>query len=132
MRIQEILPQGNILFPEEYYTSQNLYFRIEEYIREKVFLHMQEEIPHSSYVHVEEVDDREDICNIQAYIYVETDSQKYIMIGKSGSNITRIGKQSRRDLEDLLGKKVFLSLRVKVRKNWRKDSKLLARMFSQV
>ena len=89
-KIKEILPTGHPFYPDDYYTDQDIYFRISEIVREKVFLHTTEEVPHSTYVEIEEIDDQEALFKIQAYIYTETDSQKYIIIGKSGSLITKI------------------------------------------
>ncbi|MDD2871493.1 MAG: GTPase Era [Candidatus Gracilibacteria bacterium] len=124
-KVKSHLKTGPMFFPEDYYTKQDIYFRISEIIREKTFLHTKEEIPHSIYVGVEEIQDTEDLLKMVAYIYTETDSQKYIVIGKSGSLIQTIGKEARIELEQIFGKKVFLALRVKTKKNWRKDDKLI-------
>jgi GTP-binding protein Era len=72
----------DVYFPEDFYTQQSLRFRISEIIREKVFIMGKEEIPHSSFVQVESMEDTKKIFKIAAYIYVETESQKYILIGK--------------------------------------------------
>lgn len=99
-----------------------MYFRISEIIREKVFLHTKEELPHSVFVGVEEIDDSDEkLLKIVAYIYTETESQKYIIIGKNGSLITKIGKEARIEFEKIFDKKVFLALRAKTKKGWRKD-----------
>ena len=124
-KIKTFLKEWQILFPVDFYTKQNIYFRISEIIREKIFLNTNKEIPHSVYVWVEEIHDKKDIFKIVAYIYVESESQKYIIIWKSWTLITKIWSESRIELEDIFGKKVFLALRVKVRKNWRKDEKLV-------
>jgi GTP-binding protein Era len=68
------------LFPEEYYTKQDINFRISEIIREKVFLNTKEEIPHSIYIKTEEIEEKDDLIKIVAYIFAETESQKYIII----------------------------------------------------
>lgn len=81
------LPIAPILFPEDMYTKQDIYFRISEIIREKAFLVAKEELPHSIYIAVEEIEDRPEILRISAYIYTDTESQKYIIIGKSGTLI---------------------------------------------
>ena len=69
-----------LLFPTDFYTKQDIYFRISEIIREKVFLNTKEELPHSIFVGVEEIEDTQSLLKIVAYIYAETDSQKYILI----------------------------------------------------
>ncbi|MDP2090896.1 MAG: GTPase Era [Candidatus Gracilibacteria bacterium] len=129
-KVKNYLKMGPIYFPEEYYTKQDIYFRISEIIREKAFLNTKEELPHSVYVGVEEIEDTDEILRIIAYIYTETDSQKYIIIGKGGSLIQTIGKEARIELEKIFGKKVFLALRAKSNKNWRKDEKLLKELLN--
>jgi len=130
-KIKSYLPKWPMLFPEDVYTKQDMYFRISEIIREKVFLNTKEELPHSVYIWVEEIEDLtleknwKDLLKIVAYIYTETDSQKYIVVWKNGKLITKIWKEARIELEKIFEKKVFLALRVKVRKNWRKDEKLV-------
>ncbi len=123
--IKNILPIGPLLFPEDFYTKQDMFFRISEIIREKVFLNTKEEIPHSIFISVEEIKDEENILKIVAYINAESDSQKYILIWKKGSLIAKMWKESRLELEEVFWKKVFLALRVKVRKNWRKNEKVV-------
>lgn len=129
-KIKENLKKWQILFPEDYYTKQSLNFRISEIIREKAFLRAKEELPHSIFIQVEEIVEEENINKIVAYIYVETDSQKYIVIWKAGKIIQEIWKEARIELEKMFGKKVFLALRVKVQKNWRKNEKLIKRIMS--
>ncbi len=129
-KTKKYLKVSNIEYPEDLYTKQDIYFRISEIIREKAFEYTKEELPHSTFIWVEEIEHEqtkswEDIMKVVAYVYVETDSQKYIVIGKSGTLIEKIGKQARIDLEKIFDKKVFLSLRVKVQKNWRKNDKLV-------
>jgi len=127
--IQSRLPTWPLLFSEDYYTKQSLNFRISEIIREKLFYELKEELPHSVFVAVEEVEDDERwMKRISAYVYTETDSQKYIVIGKWWTLITKVWKASRIELEEVFGQKVFLSLRAKVRKNWRKDEGFIKKM----
>ena len=128
LAIKEKLPLGPTLFPEDYYTKQNLYFRISEIVREKLFEELKEELPHSVFVAVEEIEDTDKLKKISAYIYAETDSQKYIIIGKGGALLTKIWKNARLELEEIFWQKVFLSLRVKVKKNWRKDEGFIKKM----
>jgi len=123
------LPEGPILFPEDYYTKQDIYFRISEVIREKLFHNLKEEMPHSVFVAVEEIEDDEKwMKRISAYIYTETDSQKYIVIWKWGKLITKVWTLARIELEEIFGQKVFLSVRAKVKKNWRKDEGFVKKM----
>lgn len=127
-KIKSYLKLWPLLFPEDIYTKQDIYFRISEIIREKVFLNTKEELPHSTYIWVEEILDNDELLKIVAYVYVETDSQKYIVIWKSWSLITKIWTQARKDIEKIFEKKVFLALRVKVKKNWRKDDNLVKKI----
>lgn len=112
-------------YPEDYYTDQDIYFRISEIVREKVFLNTTEEIPHSTYVEIEEIEEEEKLLKIQAYVYTETDSQRYIIVGKSGNLITKIGTEARLELEEIFWKKVFISLRVKTMEKWRRNDKII-------
>lgn len=124
-QIKSLLPLWPTFFPEDFYTKQSIYFRISEVIREKVFLHTKQELPHSVFVAIEEIDDQEELLRIVAYIYTETESQKYIVVWNKGSLISQIGKEARLDLEKIFEKKIFLALRAKSKKWWRKDEKFL-------
>lgn len=124
------LPEGPQYYPEEMVTDQPERFIVAELIREKVLHLTREEIPYSIAVVVEQMKSREgkDIIDIEATVYVERDSQKGIIIGKSGTMLKRIGTLARKDMENILGNKVFLNIWVKVRKNWRMNEQSL-RMF---
>ncbi len=121
------LPDGPQYYPEDMVTDQPEQFVVAELIREKVFQITREEIPYSIAVVVDNMRPREDgtLLDIEATIYVERDSQKGIIIGKSGSMLKRIGTQARRDIETILGARVYLNLWVKVRKKWRMDEQSL-------
>ena len=121
--IEKYLPVGPLWFPTGMETDQPVEVIIAEFIREKILLTMHDEVPHAVGVVVEDMEynRRKNIERIYASVYVERDSQKGIIIGKGGNAIKEIGSQARKDLETLLGKKVFLDLQVKVRKNWRRD-----------
>lgn len=127
-KIKGNLQTGPAFFPDDYYTKQDIYFRISEIIREKVFLHTKEEIPHATFIWVDELDDKPEILRIVAYVYAESDSQKYVLIWKNWALVTKIGTLARKELEKVFDKKVFLALRVKVKKNWRKDDKFTKHM----
>lgn len=117
------LPPGPRWFPQDMSSDQPIEILIAEYIREKILRTMRDEVPYAVGVEVEEYSysRKRDLAGIRAVIYVERDSQKGIIIGKGGSMIKLIGTQARMDLERLLGTRVHLDLRVKVRKNWRRD-----------
>lgn len=107
-----------------------MFFRISEIIREKVFTNTKEEIPHSIFISVDEIEenktnDWKELLKIVAYINAESDSQKYILIWKWWKLIAKMWKESRIEIEQIFWKKTFLALRVKVRKNWRKNEKLI-------
>lgn len=125
------LPEGPQYFPEGVVTDQPLNFIISEIIREKILERTREEIPYSVAVVVEEAKEDPDkgIISIRALIYVERDSQKAIIIGKGGSMLKDVGTVSRTEIERLLGSKVFLELWVKVKKDWRKDERIISEIF---
>ena len=115
------LPQGPQLFPEDMVTDQPERVVMAELIREKILRFTEEEVPHSVAVVIEhmERDEEDDKLIVHAAIYVERSGQKAIIIGKQGAMIKRIGTAARRDIEELLGEKVYLKLWVRVKENWR-------------
>lgn len=121
------LPEGPQYYPEDMVTDQPERFIVAELIREKVLYSTREEIPYSIAVVVERMQTREEanIIDIDATVYVEKLSQKGILIGKSGKMLKRIGTLARKDIEMILGTKVFLTLWVKVQKNWRMNDNYL-------
>ena len=122
------LPEGPAWFPPDMQTDQPMEVVIAEFIREKILRNFFDEVPHAIGVAVEEMEfEKPNLYRIYAVIYVERDSQKGIIIGKRGAAIKRIGTEARKDLELLLGAKVFLDLSVKVRKNWRRDANQIRR-----
>lgn len=135
-KIFEFLPEGDFLYPPEYYTDQSMDLRITEVIREQLFLELGEEVPYACFVQVTQIEEKwgtpdkpHPMLSIQAYINVETESQKVIVIGKWGKKIGEIGLKSRIILEEIFWKKIFLALRVKVARNWRKDERVLNKVF---
>ena len=124
--ITKHLPEGPDYFPDDMITDQPERVIAAEMIREKVLLSTHDEVPHSIAVEVDEfkVRENEDVY-IRATIFVERDSQKGIVIGAKGSLLKKIGQQARRDIEALLGCKVFLELWVKVKADWRNKDKAL-------
>ena len=123
------LPEGPAWFPPDMETDQPLEVLIAEFIREKILRSFDDEVPHAIGVQCEEFeyDRKKDLYRIFANIYVERESQKGIIIGKRGASIKQIGSKARTDLEQLLGCRVWLDLRVKVKKNWRKDANQIRR-----
>jgi GTP-binding protein Era len=124
-----VLPQGPPYFPEDTLTDASERFLAAEMIREQVFRLTGEEIPYATAVTVDAFKEksRGDLVKIEATIHLERDSQKGIVIGKSGSKLKQIGVQSREQIEHMLGAKVYLKLFVRVQKNWRKDTRAIKR-----
>jgi GTP-binding protein Era len=124
-----LLPEGPFLYPPEERSDLPSEVRLAELIREQVLRRTRDEIPHSIEVVVEAISQRDDgLYEVQAEVWAEADSQKAILIGKSGSMVRSIGAAARRELERELGGQVFLDLQVKVRKRWRRDEGLLDRL----
>ncbi|MDR0888830.1 MAG: GTPase Era [Coriobacteriales bacterium] len=126
------LPEGPLWFPKDVTTDQPLEVIVAEFIREKILRLTFDEVPHAVGVQVDELEyaprkKKGELYRIFATVYVETDSQKGIIVGKGGSLIKSIGIAAREDLEHMLGCKVFLDLHVKVRKNWRRDANQIRR-----
>jgi GTP-binding protein Era len=124
-----LLPMGPRFFPRDMTTDQPLEVMLAELVREKVLRLTRDEVPHAVGVALDELeyDEARDLNTVRATIYVERDSQKGIIIGKGGEMIRRIGTEARTDIERLLGGKVYLDLRVKVRKDWRRDGAQIKR-----
>lgn len=121
-----ILPFGEMFYPEDTLTEQPEKFFVSEIIREKIFLYYGKEVPYSTDVIIEEFKEREDAKDfIRAAIIVERPSQKIILIGKKGEALKRVGEEARKDIEQFLGRKVFLELWVKVKEDWRKNNSVL-------
>jgi GTPase len=119
-----LLPEGPELFPRDQQTDLSLVERVAEVIREKALHLTREEVPHALTVQVEELDER----RVRAFVLVETESQKGILVGKRGATVREIGTRARPEVEALLGHQVFLELVVKVRPKWRRDPKALERL----
>jgi GTP-binding protein Era len=125
-KVLEYLPCGPKYYSDDLVTDQMERFMVSEIIREKIVENTSEEIPHSIAVEVTSwTEKKEGLVVIGANIYVEREGQKGIIIGHRGSMLKRIGTLARLDIEKLLGAKIFLELRVKVKKGWRDDKKML-------
>ncbi len=121
--IENHLPLGPPLYPPDRLTESSERFIASEIIREKIFLLLKQEVPYGTAVRVEEYKEKGETLYIEATIFVERRSQKGILIGKGGGMLKRIGQLSRQELEEALGKRVFLQLWVKLREGWRKRKK---------
>lgn len=119
-----LLPEGPLYFPPEQRSDLPLEAQIAELVREKALELTREEVPHAISVEVEEIEDKV----VRAAVYVETDSQKQIVVGRGGSVVRQIGMRARPEIELLLGRRIFLELHVKVRPRWRRDESMLARL----
>lgn len=118
--LEKSMPSGPQYFPEDQITDHPEYFVVSELIREKILQLTRDEVPHSVAVVIDSMKRKHDEkVQIQATIIIERDSQKGIIIGKGGSMLKKIGTQARKDIEKLLGDKVYLELWVKVQKDWR-------------
>jgi GTP-binding protein Era len=125
----EHVPPGPILYPDlDALSDRPLRFFAAEKIREQLYLKLGEEIPYSCAVQIEKYSDEPHLTRIEALIHVERESQKPMVIGKGGHKIKEIGAAARKELEKLVGRKVFLGLNVKVWANWTRDREALRRM----
>jgi GTP-binding protein Era len=120
----DLLPEGPLYFPQEQRTDLRVEDQAAELIREKALTLTRDEVPHAITVEVEAIDEK----SVRASILVETESQKQILVGRGGSMVREIGTRARPEIEQLLGRHVFLDLRVKVRPRWRRDDSLLERL----
>ncbi|MBO1804623.1 GTPase Era [Leucobacter ruminantium] len=129
-----LMPESPALYEDETTTDEAEDDRIAELIREAALEGAREELPHSLAATVDDREEREGengepgLVEIYASIYVERDSQKGIVIGKGGSRLRGVGERARREIEELIGRRVYLSLRVKVLKEWQRDPKALGRL----
>ncbi len=128
--VLEIMPEGPQFYPPDMVTDQPERFIASEIIREKIIMLTRQEIPFSIAVVIEEMKDREnsEILDLRAEIFVERKSQVGIIVGKSGKLMKKAGTEARRELEAILGRHIFLDLRVKVKKDWRNREEELRRL----
>ncbi len=124
----ELLQPGPRYFPEGKITDYPESLILAEYVREKALNVLREEIPHAVAVEVEEVERKENVTVVYATLHVERPTQRMIVLGKGGKTIKRIGIEARRDVERLLGTRIYLDLKVKVSPGWRSDKKFLERL----
>lgn len=128
-RLQQLMPEGPFMYPPEDRSDQPLEQQLAELIRGAALIRTRQEIPHSLEAKVTGIERREDgLWRIEARIWVESESQKRILIGRGGRKVREIGAAARKDLERELGDRVHLDLRIEVRHRWRQDDSLLDRL----
>lgn len=129
-RLSAAMPPGPVYFPEGQQSDQPLELLIAELVREQALRVTRDEIPHAIAAEVTSITERDDkpLVEIEANVIVETESQKAIVVGKGGRVVKAIGSGARHEIEAILGVQVFLALRVKVRKRWRKDDRYIERL----
>jgi GTP-binding protein Era len=123
-----LLPEGPLYFPSDVRSDQPAHVELAELVREQVLARTRQELPHAVEVQVDEIEEEEDLVRVRAFIWVETESQKGIVIGASGRMVKAIGTAARKALERHLGARVHLELSVRVRRRWRADESLLDRL----
>jgi len=126
--LASLLPEGPFYFPPEEVSDQPEHVLLAELVREQVLHRTRQEVPHAVEVQVDEIHQQEDLVIVHAFLWVETESQKGILIGARGRMIKAIGIAARRELERQLGMRVHLDLSVRVRRSWRGDETLLDRL----
>lgn len=129
-RLVEAMPPGPAYFPEGQHSDQPLELLVAELVREQALRRTREEVPHAVAVEVTGITERSDrpLVEIEANLIVETESQKAIVVGKGGRVVKAIGSAARQEIEGVLGVHVYLDLRVKVRKRWRRDERYVERL----
>ena len=124
----EYLPSGEPHFPADQYTDQPERFLAAELIREKAMAGTFHEVPHAVAVLVDAVEETDKLIRIRATIYVEREGQKGILIGRAGASLKKIGTDARKELEEILGMRIFLELFVKVLRDWRDNPQLVRQL----
>jgi GTPase len=126
--VVELLPHGPHYFPEGTVTDYPESLILAEYAREKALNVLRDEVPHAVAVEIEDVDRKENVTVVYAIIHVERATQRMIVLGKGGRTIKKIGIEARRDVERLLGTRIYLDSKVKVSQGWRSDRRFLERL----
>jgi GTP-binding protein Era len=129
-KLYALAPEGERLYPEDYYTDQPPDFRIAEIIREKAMLQTRKEVPHALYVRMEDLEMRDQGATLWArgFLCVERDTQKGILVGRAGEKIKSIVREAERELSEIFPYAVKLDLRVKVDREWRRSDPLLRKL----
>jgi GTP-binding protein Era len=124
----DLLPESPPYFPADQFTDQPERFLAAEFIREKAILATREEVPHAVAVLIDSFEEKRTLVKIRATLYVEREGQKGILIGKRGETMKKIGTEARKEIEAILGAKVFLELFVKVQPNWRQNAAMVRQL----
>ena len=124
-RILHHIPESPQYYPKDALTDKSERFFAGEMIREKILVHYKQEIPYAVEIEIESFKEEKKLIRIYAFIFVERESQKGILIGNAGKALKRVGREARLDMENFFQKKVFLELRVKVKKDWRNNERLI-------
>jgi GTP-binding protein Era len=119
-----LLPDGPAYFPTDQRSDLSVEVQVAEIVREKALALTREEVPHAISVEVDELEHKV----VRAVVYVETASQKQIVVGKGGRMVREIGVRARPELERLLGRRIYLELQVKVKERWRSDERMLEQL----
>jgi GTPase len=123
--VEALLPESTPFYPEDQVTDRSMRFMAAELVREKLFRKLGQELPYGITVEIEQFKEEDGLFRINALIWVERDSQKAIVIGKQGALLREVGRESRIDMEEAFGQKVFLELWVKVKEGWADDERAL-------
>jgi GTP-binding protein Era len=123
--IMGMLPEGDLIYPDDQITDRSERFLAAEIIREKLTRQLGDELPYALTVEIERYEDKANIAKIYAIIWVERSSQKSIVIGKQGDRLKKVGMDARKDIEKLIDKKAYLQLWVKVKKGWSDNERAL-------
>ncbi|NOR69645.1 MAG: GTPase Era, partial [Methylomarinum sp.] len=123
--LMENLPEGDLIYPEDQVTDRPERFLAAEIVREKLTRRLGDELPYSLTVEIEKYEELDHVTKIYAVIWVERSSQKNIVIGKQGEMLKKVGSDARKDIETLIGNKVYLQLWVKVKKGWANSERAL-------
>jgi GTP-binding protein Era len=126
--VLDLLPYGPRYFPEGSVTDYPESLVLAEYVREKALNVLREEVPHAVAVEIEDVEIKQNVTVVYAVIHVERATQRMIVLGKGGRTIKKIGTEARRDVERLLGTRIYFDLKVKVSQGWRSDRQFLERL----
>lgn len=124
-QIEKTLPEGPALFPDDMVTDRNEQFMVTEYIREKIYWATLQEVPYTVRIEIETWENKNEITVIHAVIHVDSVSRKKILVGRGGEMLKRIGTEARKDIETLVGRKVFLQLFVHVDPQWTENRQSL-------
>lgn len=131
--VYSVVPEGEAMYPEEYYTDQDVDFRIAEIIREKAILNTRQEIPHALYVEIADMEMKRNGKElwVRAFIVVERETQKAMIIGKGASMIKKIRTEAKDEMKKIFNYYIRLDLQVRVHKNWRQKDPVLGRLMKR-